>query len=140
MSGRRPEDGYHVGEATLGQVVKGARLGWGYCAEVAAFVRIEDAADGFLIDARPGAMLPRDADRDHVHRVWWSDGPTSDVVGEAVRRIVAGGLRTVHLRRALRFIVDANGAPVASLQFDIGGGQAAGLTDSDILRCEEVRS
>lgn len=104
---------------TLGQVIKGARLGWGWCGF--AFVRIEDAPDGWVIDVRPGDRLPRRATKDHF-RVWWKgtdDVDTargSQLVRHTVQSVIAGGLWPTEVRRILRFVVNDAGAPIASLQ------------------------
>lgn len=104
---------------TLGQVIKGARLGYGSLGW--AFVRITDVPGGFEIDVRPGELLPATVS-DQEHRIWWKG--TDDVesargqqlVSWTVRQAIAGGMWPTAVRRVLRFVVDEAGRPVASLQ------------------------
>lgn len=100
---------------TLGDTLKGARLGYGWSDAIGAYVRLEDASGGFVVDIRPSGQIPRDL-VGTLHRVWWSDEEAARRVGDALRPIVAGGLRSVEVRRSLRFVIDDDGRPVASLQ------------------------
>lgn len=100
------------GGPTLGQVLHGARLGWGWCGEVQAFVRIEDLTDdSFLVDVRRGDQLPKLTDGS-MFRVWWEGERAPQAVGKAVRAAIAGGLRVVSLRRSRRFVLGWNGQAI----------------------------
>jgi len=93
--------------STLGETIRGARLGWGWCGAIEAFVRISDSGPDILIDIRPPGTLPKHGDGEH--RVWWAsdgcfDAEASEFVGREVRRLVAGDLRRVKVRRPIAFV------------------------------------
>lgn len=93
---------------SLGETVRGARLGWGWCEEIGAFVRFSDSGPDTLVDVRPPGTLPKTATSE-THRVWWaSEGGFDEAgvrfVGRELRRLIAGGLRRVRVRRPLVFV------------------------------------
>ena len=79
--------------------IRGARLGWRWCDEINAFVRISDLTDGYLIDVRPPDTLPRKSNG--LYRAWWED--QSGFVGSELRRLIAGDLHAVRARRPIIF-------------------------------------
>ena len=98
---------------TLGETLRGARLGWHWCDGLGAFLRVSDARDGVLVDLRPGRSLPGRADDEPEYRCWWENAEA--IVVAAVRPVVYGGLVGGEVRRVLRVILDDEGHPRARL-------------------------
>lgn len=87
---------------TLGQVLKGARLGWHWL-EGVGFVLVADLNDDqFLIDVRPATGLPR-ANEHETHRVWWANRASYHAIEQVVRRKLFGGLLPRGVRRPVQF-------------------------------------
>lgn len=91
---------------SLSETIRGARLGYGWCAELAAYVLIADAGpDSYLIDVRPPGDVPRRLEGDQRHRVWWSHKADRDRIGRTLRRVFAGDLRRVRVSRRIIVVV-----------------------------------
>lgn len=56
--------------ASLGDVVRGGRLGFYFISELGFFVRISGNADSWLIEAKEPGTLPSGASKE-PYRVWW---------------------------------------------------------------------
>lgn len=83
---------------TLGSIIRGARLGYGWLPSV-GFVRVIDGpGERFTIDVRPADALPRSPDGEY-HRVWWSDPVASRMLRDTIRRRLFGGLVGGYVRR-----------------------------------------
>ena len=90
-----------MAEPTLGETIRGARLGYGWCGEIWAFVRISPAGPGrFMADIRPPGDVPHRLEADEPHYVWWSQ-PDQARIGATLARLLGGDTRSVRIRRRL---------------------------------------
>ena len=94
---------------TLGETIRGARLGWHWCDGLGGFLRVSDARDGVLVDLRPGRSLPGKIDDDPAYRCWWEHAEAAVVA--AVRPLVFGALTGGTVRRTIRLVLDGEGRP-----------------------------
>ena len=98
---------------TLGETIRGARLGWRWCDGLGGFLRVSDARDGVLVDLRPARSLPRKVEDDSGYRCWWEHA--EEAVVAAVRPLVFGSLAGGTIRRTVRIVLDDEGRPRARL-------------------------
>lgn len=89
---------------TLGQFLRGARLGFHPVDQLAGFVQVADTNTGWLVTICPPDQIPHTK---RVYRRWWDS--QSDLLIDMIMDTIAPHGRNVRIKRPVELVLDSNG-------------------------------
>ena len=84
---------------TLGQLVRGARLGYHWSDKYQRMIRMQSSGPLFLIDICEPDSLPRTVMSEDPHRCWWDDPEVLDLI-EGLALAIRGPHVSLYLDQA----------------------------------------